>query len=85
MIHPNVVRLIGFCESPKLIVLPLYEGDLHEYIIRSGPFETREKGPIPVELKISMISQIVEAMQGTNNLRPSARFMASTQPLPFLP
>jgi len=30
--HPNIAFIVGYSESPKAIITPLYQTDLHKYI-----------------------------------------------------
>ena len=64
-IHPNVVRLIGFCESPPFIVTPLYAGDLYNYLHGEGSFASLPKNHlIAMDFKLKLVTELVEGMAG---------------------
>jgi len=63
--HNNVVKLIGFCENPKIIVTPLYSGDLYDYLHATGSFvHLSENHKIPLDFQWFLISQMVDALVG---------------------
>ena len=63
-IHPNVVRLIGFCESPPFIVTSLYAGDLYNYLHGEGSFASLANNPIAMDFKLKLVTELVEGMAG---------------------
>eukprot|EP00160_Parvularia_atlantis_P015092 Unigene413_Nuclearia_a/m.1373 Unigene413_Nuclearia_a/g.1373 ORF Unigene413_Nuclearia_a/g.1373 Unigene413_Nuclearia_a/m.1373 type:complete len:376 (-) Unigene413_Nuclearia_a:529-1656(-) len=40
--HPNIIRLLGYIESPRAIVTPLYRGDLYGFLHRTDAFRNRQ-------------------------------------------
>jgi serine/threonine protein kinase len=38
---PNIVPLLGYCNEPRAVVMPLYDGDLYDYLQQQGAFGIR--------------------------------------------
>jgi hypothetical protein len=34
--HENIIPLLGYCEDPRCIVTPVYNGDLYSYVQKQG-------------------------------------------------
>ena len=50
-LHPNIAMIVGYSESPKTIISPLYQTDLHKYIYNQT-----------IEYDYSTVIQIIKQM-----------------------
>jgi len=63
--HPYVAKLLGFTETPRAIVLPLYEGDLHSLIHAVGPFFTNPMA-LSLDFLLRLVFQAATAMSAAH-------------------
>lgn len=70
--HPNIIKLLGYTESPNCIITPLYKGDLNSLIhVKSKHSYTSLEAMDIVAQMVAAVDAVHSIMAAHRDIKPS--------------